>query len=206
MHKRSYYIINAITAYRLIAAPVLVLLIIYRQVDIFKWLLAFSFFTDSIDGFLARRYKVTSAFGAKLDSIADDLTVVAGLVALSVLKTDLVLDHLYLFIIVFVLFVVQNILAFRKYGKATSFHTYLAKAAAVFQGVFLILSFFLPEPLYLLFYVAIGITIIELIEETILVMVFPSWEVNVKGLYWALKKKHNNDAGHRNNKRLRFKI
>jgi phosphatidylglycerophosphate synthase len=188
MHKRSYYMINAITGYRLIAAPILVVLIIYRQVDIFKWLLAFSFFTDSIDGFLARHYKVTSAFGAKLDSIADDLTVVAGLAGLAILKTDFVLEHLYLFIIVFTLFILQNILAFRKYGKATSFHTYFAKIAAVFQGVFLILSFFTLQPLYVLFYAAIGITIIELIEETILVMVLPKWEVNVKGLYWALKK------------------
>lgn len=40
-------------------------------------------------------------------------------------------------------------------------------------------------------YTAIGITILELIEETILVMLLPKWEVNVKGIYWALKKKQS---------------
>lgn len=55
MKKTCYYIINGITLYRLLAAPVLVLLILTHQVNVFKWLLAVSFFTDLIDGWLARR-------------------------------------------------------------------------------------------------------------------------------------------------------
>src|SRR5688500_17955370 len=86
MEKTSYYIINGITVYRLIMAPVLVVLIFSHQVNLFKWLLAVSFFTDLIDGWLARRYKVTSVWGARLDSIADDLTMIAGIVAAAVLK------------------------------------------------------------------------------------------------------------------------
>lgn len=188
MEKKSYYIINAITAYRLLAAPVLLILILEKQVDLFKWLLAISFLTDAIDGFLARYYKVASAFGAKLDSIADDLTVLVGLVGLVIYKPDFVRSVLYLLILLFVIFILQNILAYRRYGKATSFHTYLAKIAAVFQGSFLILSFFTTDPLYPLFYAAIGITLVELIEEIILVMVLSKWEINVKGLYWVLKR------------------
>ena len=61
MKKQSYYIINGITLYRVIAAPFLLYLVVTRQEDIFKWLLAFSFFTDAIDGFLARKYKVVRA-------------------------------------------------------------------------------------------------------------------------------------------------
>ncbi|HET9431402.1 MAG TPA: CDP-alcohol phosphatidyltransferase family protein [Chitinophagaceae bacterium] len=188
MQKKSYYIINAITAYRLLAAPVLFILILEKQVDLFKWLLAISFLTDAIDGFLARYYKVASAFGAKLDSIADDLTVLVGLVGLVIYKPDFVRSVLYLLILLFVIFILQNILAYRRYGKATSFHTYLAKIAAVFQGSFLILSFFTADPLYPLFYAAIGITLVELIEEIILVLVLSKWEINVKGLYWVLKR------------------
>lgn len=88
MKKGSYYIINGITLYRLVAAPVLVLLIFTHQVNVFKWLLAISFFTDLIDGWLARRFKATSILGARLDSIADDLTIVAGMVAVVVLKPE----------------------------------------------------------------------------------------------------------------------
>jgi CDP-diacylglycerol--glycerol-3-phosphate 3-phosphatidyltransferase len=63
MHRRSYYMVNAITLYRLIAAPFLLLLIINHNLEVFRWLLGLSFFTDAIDGYLARKYKVTSAFG-----------------------------------------------------------------------------------------------------------------------------------------------
>ncbi|MFZ1306482.1 MAG: CDP-alcohol phosphatidyltransferase family protein, partial [Ferruginibacter sp.] len=58
-HKRAWYIINGITVYRIIAAPFLLILLFTGKVDIFKWLLALSFFTDLIDGFLARKFKVT---------------------------------------------------------------------------------------------------------------------------------------------------
>ena len=189
MHKSSYFIINSITLYRLIAAPVLLLLIFYRQVEIFKWLLAFSFFTDAIDGFLARRYKVTSVLGARLDSLADDLTVIVASIAMFLIKKDFVLQQIVPVFILLGLYLLQTILAFVKYGKVSNFHTYLAKAAAVFQGIFLILIFFLPKPPLALFYAAVIITIIDLIEEIILVIILPKWEVNVKGIYWVLKRK-----------------
>ena len=189
MHKSSYYIINGITLYRLFAAPVLLLLIFYRQVEIFRWLLAFSFFTDAIDGFLARRYKVSSVLGARLDSLADDLTVIVAAIAVFLIKKDFVTQQILFFFILLGLYLLQTIMAFRKYGKVSNFHTYLAKAAAVFQGIFLILIFFLPEPPLALFYAAVIITIIDLIEEIILVLVLPKWEVNVKGIFWVMKRK-----------------
>jgi len=192
MHKSSYYIINGITLYRLVAAPLLLLLVFYRELEIFRWLLAFSFFTDAIDGFLARRYKVTSMMGARLDSLADDLTVIVGAIALFVVKKDFVIQQIIPVFILLGLYLLQTILAFIKYRKVSNFHTYLAKTAAVFQGVFLILAFFLPEPPLVLFYAAVTITIIDLIEEIILVFLLPEWKVNVKGIYWVLKRNKNN--------------
>jgi phosphatidylglycerophosphate synthase len=189
MPSRSYYIINGITFYRLLSAPVLILLIIYGRQDVFRWLLALSFFTDYIDGFLARRYHVASEKGSRLDSIADDLTVVAGMVGMIVFKPDFVKQEIFLFIGLFVIFLIQVFLAFKRYGKPTSFHTYGAKAAALAQGIFLILLFFLPEPVMFLFYLAIFITGAELIEEIILVFLLPAWEANVNGLYWVMKKR-----------------
>src|SRR5437763_15519144 len=90
VHKKSYYIVNSITVYRIIAAPVLIYLVFKGRTDLFKWLLAFSFFTDLVDGYLARKFKATSILGVKLDSIADDLTIVAAIVGLFVLKLDFV--------------------------------------------------------------------------------------------------------------------
>ena len=187
--KQAWYIINGITLYRIIAAPILLVLLFTKQYEIFKWLLAVSFFTDLIDGYLARKFKVTSILGTKLDSIGDDLTVLVGLIALFVLKLEFIKEHVIIFIILLVLFLVQITFALIRYGKMTNFHTYLAKTAALLQGVFLILVFFSDEPILILFYAATIVTMMELIEETILVSLLPQWQANVKGIYWVLKNK-----------------
>ena len=188
-HKQAWYVINGITLYRTIAAPFLLVLLFTKQYDIFKWLLAVSFFTDLIDGYLARKFKVTSILGTKLDSIGDDLTVLVGLVALFVLKFTFIKQHIIIFIILLVLFLLQTTYAFIRYKKMTNFHTYLAKIAAILQGIFLILVFFTEEPILILFYAATIITMLELAEEIILVNLLPQWQANVKGVYWVLKNK-----------------
>lgn len=187
MNKRIYYMVNGVTFYRTIAAPLLIFLIIYKQMDWFKWLLALSFFTDTIDGYLARRFKVTSIAGAKLDSIGDDLTVLSGFIAMIVFKPDFMKQQISLLILLFSLFALQTVLAFIKFGKMTSFHTYFAKVAAILQGVFFILLFFLSNPFNELFYAAIFVTAFELIEEIIIILWLPEWRTNVKGWYWILK-------------------
>ena len=189
MHRRSYYMVNGITLYRMVAAPLLLLLIISRQPEIFKWLIAISFFTDAIDGYLARRFKVNSVWGAKLDSIADDLTIAVAIVGMIVFKPGFLRQEITIVILLLILFVLQTSLAFARYGKMSSFHTYSAKAAAIVQGIFLILLFFLDNPVYSLFYIAAGVTMIDLVEEIILVWMLPEWKTDVKGLYWILRKK-----------------
>lgn len=148
-----------------------------------------------IDGFLARKYKVTSVLGARLDSIGDDLTVLVGIIALFVTKMEFVKEQKFILLLLLVLFIVQVVYAFLRYRKMTSFHTYLAKIAALAQGIFLILCFLTPKPSLILFYAAVFITVLELIEEIILVNLLPNWETNVKGIYWVLKKKKSN-TGH----------
>ena len=157
----------------------------------FKWFLALSFFTDAIDGFLARRFKVVSVMGAKVDSIADDLTVLVGMIGLYFLKQEFFVQNIFYFSALLGLFIAQVAFALIRYHKLTSFHTFSAKLAAVLQGSFLILMFFLPQPPMLLFYAAVAVTAIDLIEEMILVLLLPEWKVNVKGIYWAMKEKKN---------------
>ena len=193
MIRFSYKIVNGITIYRLLAAPLLVVLILTGRTEEFKWLLALSFLTDAIDGYLSRRYKVTSILGSKLDSIADDLTITAAIVGILVFKPELIRHELVLVGVLLGLFILQATVALIRYRKMTSFHTYMAKIAAVSQGIFLIMLFFLPEPPYAAFYIATIITIFDLLEEIILVLILPRWQANVKGLYWLNKKTNQKD-------------
>lgn len=194
MSKRAHYIVNGITLYRIVTAPVLLFLLWRHELDWFKWLLAASFFTDAIDGFIARRYKVTSIAGARLDSIGDDLTVLVAIIGMVVLKKEFVMQEIVIVSILGGLFVIQTVLALVRYGKQSSFHTLLAKTAAILQGLFLLLLFFLPQPSYLLFYLMAAVTALDLLEEIILVLLLPRWQANVKGLYWVLRKKEHHSA------------
>jgi len=88
-----------------------------------------------------------------------------------------------------ILFLLQTGFALYRYGRITSFHTYLAKLAALAQGIFLLSFFFFETINYPLFYSAAFITIAELAEEIIIVWVLPQWKSNVRGLWWVLQKK-----------------
>jgi phosphatidylglycerophosphate synthase len=180
-------VVNLITLYRIVTFPVLIILALLHQFYIFKWLLLASFFTDAIDGFLARRYKATSILGAKLDSIGDDLTVLAAVVGLFVTELDFIKEQLTLLLILFGLFLIQLTLSLVRYKKISSFHTYFAKTAAVVTALFLLSVFFFEAIFYPLFYASYIITFLELIEESMIVFLLPEWKANVKGLYWILK-------------------
>lgn len=197
MHKINYHIINAITLYRLITAPFLVVLIWHHQIGLFRILLVISFLTDAVDGFLARRARTTSVYGAKIDSVADDLTIAAAITGMIIYNPGFIKEEIFIILELLALFILQTVLALARYGRISSFHTYAAKAAAILQGIFLILFFFLPQPVYLLFKIAAIVTMIELAEEIVLVLLLPQWEANVRGLYWVIRKRAGRTAGTR---------
>ena len=180
-------LINLITLYRIVAFPFLLIFIFTDRLDIFKWMLIISFLTDAVDGFLARKYKANSILGAKLDSIGDDLTILAAIIALAVFKLEFLIKEWLVFAIPLLFFFIQLIAAFIRYGKMSSFHTYLAKTAAILQGLFLCSMFLFSTPSYALFYTTAIVTLLELIEEIGIVLVLPEWKTNVKGLYWVIQ-------------------
>ena len=96
-----------------------------------------------------------------------------------------------LIIISFSPYLIQMLIAFLKYGKATAFHTYLAKLSAIVQSAFILWLLFF-EPIYWLFYVMIVIGILETIEEITLIFMYDNWVAGVRGIYWAIKDKRRN--------------
>lgn len=192
MLKKSRYIITGITLWRILMAPVIIFLAVKGLAHWFKWFLALSFFTDAIDGTLARRYHVTGKMGAKLDSIGDDLTILAAFVGMVIFQFDFVLKQLNVLIVLAALYVLQVTLALYRYRKLTAFHTYLAKAAAIFQALFLLGLFFWPGMPIGYFYTAAILTALDLVEEIILVLLLPKWEQDVRGLYWVMRRASGN--------------
>jgi len=185
---KNYNVADWFSFYRVFAGPFLLLLIWFEQREIFTWLLLISYGTDMIDGFLARRLKITSARGSQLDSFGDQITLIVGVIGLFFFESDFIKENLALILLVFVPYCVQMLIAFKKYGKATSFHTYLAKLSALTQGVFILWLLFFG-PIYWLFYFMIVLGLLETVEEIILIFMYDEWVAGVKGIYWAIKDK-----------------
>lgn len=185
---KNFNIADWFSFYRVLAVPFLLILLVFDERLIFTWFLLVSYSTDMIDGFLARKLKITSARGSQLDSLGDQLTFFVGLLGIMVFEFDFIEQNYVLILIALTPYLIQMLIAFKKYGKATSFHTYLAKLSALIQGVF-ILWFLFFGPIYWLFYIMIIIGLLETIEEISLIFMYDNWVDGVKGIYWALKDK-----------------
>lgn len=123
-----------------------------------------------------------------MDSMGDQATLIVGLLGLYYFETEFILKNLLLIIIALSPYFIQMIIAYLKYGKATSFHTYLAKLSAMLQSAFILWSlFFAPD--YTLFYIMLIFGVLETLEEIILIFMYDHWISDIKGIYWAIKDK-----------------
>ena len=89
-------IANYISISRIIMAIVLLLPKTFSKT--FYIIYIYCGLSDILDGFLARKYKITSKFGAKIDSIADMLFVVVSL--LKILPVIEISIGIYIWIII----------------------------------------------------------------------------------------------------------
>ena len=79
---KSWNLPNKLTVLRVLLIPVFMFTFITGDKNVNVGIYVFSCLTDWIDGFLARKLKQTSAFGAFLDPVADKLMVATALVLL----------------------------------------------------------------------------------------------------------------------------
>lgn len=181
---KDFNIADWFSFYRIFAVPVLIVFIWLGERELFSWFMLISYSTDAIDGYLARKLNISSARGSQLDSYGDQLTLIIALFGLLIFEYGFMRDNFILILVAFVPYIVQMLIAFKKYGKATAFHTYLAKLSAIIQATFVLWILFFG-PVYWLFYTMIILGVIETIEEITLIFMYDNWVEGVKGIYWA---------------------
>ncbi len=186
-----YSVAEWIPFLRLVSVPFIVALVLldWRTLAGFAYLVSFS--SDALDGFVARRFNMESDRRGRLDSIADEFLLAAGMLAFYRFETTFFQAHLSLILVILGLYVFQLIFSLIRYGTFSSFHTISARAAAVVQAVFLTSIFFFTPPLWL-FYTMIILSAIELLEENLLIAMFPTWRAHVNGIYWVMRERERN--------------
>lgn len=177
-----------ISLYRVIAVPVLILLIVLNERMLFAWFLLISLATDMIDGIVARLMHIHSERGTRIDSYGDFLTFIMAIAGLFRFEFDFIREHWLLFTLPVALYFLQVGLAVRRFGGPTSFHTYLSKLTFLLQGVFILCLFFFDYFAWL-FYVSVITGILGSVEEIVILYTLDEPETNVKGIYWLLKEK-----------------
>jgi CDP-diacylglycerol--glycerol-3-phosphate 3-phosphatidyltransferase len=192
MHK---HLPNTLTWLRIAAIPALVFFEVRGHRAAFAAGLVACLTTDVLDGLLARRFRVESPFGAYLDSTADTLVFLAAGAGVAVFYPDFVVDNVVMLGAVLAAWLFENAVALVRYGRLSSFHTYLSRAAAVALGLFVVELFAFGPSLRLLS-VAAALVFVATLEELALIWLLPQWTSDVRGLYWVLKgpRVHHIDA------------
>jgi cardiolipin synthase (CMP-forming) len=177
---------NLISTARLLCVPVLLALAWQRREGPFEWLLLAALLSDIADGWIARRFGLSTALGAMLDSIADALLMLTGAIGVWVFRPDFVREHGAWILLVLGLWALEMLLALWRYGRLSSFHTYAVRAGAYALGIFvMVLLLFGFEPWSFAF--AVAINVLAYCEELVIVWLLPQWTPDVKGVYWILR-------------------
>jgi len=181
---------NVLSGARALAVPVLLVLAFEEQRVAFTWVLIPALLSDVFDGWIARAFGLESKLGATLDSVADSLMLFVSVYGIWVFHPDVIREHAWLCGTAVGLWALEDVLALARYGRLSSFHTYLSKVVANLLGFFigwLFLFGFEPWMLYL----AAGTSIVASLEELALLRVLPEWRADVRGLWWVLRERRD---------------
>jgi CDP-diacylglycerol--glycerol-3-phosphate 3-phosphatidyltransferase len=179
---------NAFSVVRLLAVPVLFVLAGQGRETAFGWVLIAALLTDIADGYIARTFSLQSRLGAILDSTADSLILVVALYGTWVFHRYVITGHPWIFAGAILLWLASDVVALRRYGRLTSFHTYLSKVVTNVLGLFVGWLFVFGFEPWLL-YLGLGLSMLASLEELAIMRVLPEWQADVPGLWWALRER-----------------
>jgi CDP-diacylglycerol--glycerol-3-phosphate 3-phosphatidyltransferase len=176
---------NLLSGFRLIAVPFLLYLAWTGRPNLFLSLLAISLLTDSIDGFLARRFFWTSEFGTKLDSWGDFAIYMTVPVCAWWLWPEVIRREAFFVLLVIGAYSLPFIFGFVKFKRLPSYHTWSAKIAAVVMSVaiFILFIFNISWP----FHCAAILQALVAFEEISITFLLPERHCNVPSFWHAVK-------------------
>jgi CDP-diacylglycerol--glycerol-3-phosphate 3-phosphatidyltransferase len=185
---------NALSVARILATPVLVALAAGRHESAFTWILVPALLSDIADGLIARVFHLQSKLGALLDSIADLLLLLTSFYGVWVFHPELIQQHWLAGALLIGAWLIECVAALVRYGKLSSFHTYVSKVAGYLLGIFVGVLFVFGFQSWLL-YLAVGVSVLGNLEELVLLALLPEWRGDVRGLPWVLRERRGGPPG-----------
>jgi phosphatidylglycerophosphate synthase len=100
--------------------------------------LMFAALTDFVDGTLARRLHQQSAWGSRIDSIADQLLLASAIAWMFILRPGIVTQHPWLIGMAIFAFVADIAVGYFKFGQIANLHLWSSKVSAILMVLFML--------------------------------------------------------------------
>jgi CDP-diacylglycerol--glycerol-3-phosphate 3-phosphatidyltransferase len=171
---------NILSILRIIFSPILLFLAWYDYKMVFIILLILSLLSDAVDGFIARRFELSTNRGAKLDSVGDMATYLTVPICAWWLWPELLRQEILFVLISVCAYIFPLAAGFIKFHKLPSYHTYGAKIAAVLMSISILLLF--TTEITLAFKFAAIFQAIVALEEILITIQLPELKSNVKSI------------------------
>lgn len=176
------HIPNALSDLRVLLSP---LLLVWPQDRLALFLLILAIgASDALDGWLARRWKVASPWGARLDSMADYVFFACLAVWLLVFELALVLEWWPLLASIAVVRLAALLVGAIRYRRCLMIHTRANKAAGI--AIFLALETWLATGAGWALWLAVVPAAAAALEELLIILVARDPEPDLPGL-WATR-------------------
>ena len=180
---------NLLTALRLLLLPVLWGLALLKWPVPLAIGMIISFLTDTLDGFIARRFNVTSAFGSKFDSLADNLLIPSTVIWLVILRPEVLTDHPILCAVAVATYGSSLLVGWIKFRRFANLHLYSKKTAGVLSYAFIVHALLAGQYNAWLFYIAISLFILASVEGLILQLTHAQVDEHMGSLVLALVRR-----------------
>lgn len=178
---------NALSIFRIVAAPFLLLAGYLHMPNFFFILFGLMLISDAIDGFIARMLNQTSELGARLDSYGDMLTYLSTPIAVWWLWPYLIHQEWNYIITAIVIYILPALFALAKFGKLASYHTWITKVSAVLMSIGVVMLLIFENPI--VFHVAVWFLVIEAVENIAITLIIEKQRSNIKSLWHVIFKK-----------------
>jgi CDP-diacylglycerol--glycerol-3-phosphate 3-phosphatidyltransferase len=176
---------NLVSSFRLGIIPVQFYLARNGQGGLFLTLFVAQLLSDLLDGLLARWLNQSSKLGARLDSWADLATYMSLPLCAWWLWPELIRRESPFLIAAVAAYLVPVAIGFLKFGRLTSYHTWISKASSVLMAPGLLIIF-LEGPAWP-FRLATCVFVLSVVEEIAMTAVLPNWRADVPTLWHAIK-------------------
>ena len=178
---------NLISLFRLLIVPVLLLFAARHQTTLFLTGLALAFFTDVLDGFLARVLNQITPLGSRLDSWGDFFIYSTMAIGAWLQWPDTVRQYWLESTLIVTSFVLPTIVAALKFKSIVSYHTWSVKVAVgmTMLGYFTLFAASLGWP----FQIAAALCCFAAAEEIAITTVLKRHHSDIRSLRQAITLK-----------------